>query len=342
MALALGLLGCAAGASSACSKKAAESTFLQATDLAKADATLPFDPNEVVDSGSFTDTLTFDAVAIQSFLAKTPYKRASFLETYQSNGIPAADAILRAATLYRINPLVLMVRAQVDQGLIGAQFYPFPPSRVEYVFGCGCPGGGLKCDPALAGFDRQVDCLARKLRTSLDEIAGSQQTAGNWGPGKPSLTLDDVKVTPKDDATAALYQYSPIVGLDTGGNWLVWNVWQNYTTFLEYSGPVGPIGGTGAWTGDPCTADAVCAAPGAFCAKNFPNGMCTVQCTKTCPTDTGRPDSFCADFGMLGGYCLPVCNLGVAASCREGYVCKPVFQFGAPPMTTQSGCVKKT
>ncbi|MEO6420846.1 MAG: hypothetical protein ABIP39_15645, partial [Polyangiaceae bacterium] len=163
-------------AGTGCAKKSTESTFLQSQDLATNEAMAEFAPGEIIESASFTDTLTLDAVAIQNFLAKTPYQRPSFLETYQSNGVRASDAVVRAGAQYRINPLVLLVRAQVDQGLIGEQYYPFPPSRVEYVFGCGCPGGGLQCDPALAGFDRQVDCVARKLRSSLDEIAGSGQT----------------------------------------------------------------------------------------------------------------------------------------------------------------------
>lgn len=329
----------AGAASSGCAKKSSESTFLQAQDLAKNEALLDFVAGEIIESASFTDTLTLDAVAIQNFLAKTPYKRPSFLQTYQSNGVRASDAVVRAGAAYRINPLFLLVRAQVDQGLIGEQFYPFPPSRVEYVFGCGCPGGGSSCDPALAGFDRQVDCVARKLRTSLDEIAGSGQTAGNWGPGKQSVTIDGVRLTPVDDSTAALYQYSPTVGLGKGGNWLVWNIWQNYATATDYFGPIVTDGG-GAWTGDSCTSDMVCVAPAAFCAKDFPGGMCTVQCTKQdCPQDPMRPVSFCADFAALGGYCLPVCDPTVSGVCRPGYTCKPVAKLGAST-ATQSGCTK--
>lgn len=334
-----GLVMVGTGAANAgCAKKSSESTFLQSQDLATNQAMTDFDPAEIIESGSFTDTLTLDAVAIQNFLAKTPYQRPSFLETYQSNGVRASDAVVRAGAAYRINPLVLLVRAQVDQGLIGERYYPFPPSRVEYVFGCGCPGGGLQCDPALAGFDRQVDCVARKLRTSLDEIAAGGQTAGNWGPGKRSVTIDGVNVTPADDSTAALYQYSPVVGLNASGNWLVWNIWQNYTTTLDYFGPIATSSG-GAWTGDSCTMDPDCVAPGAFCAKDFPGGMCTVQCTmQDCPGDPSRPASFCADFAALGGYCVPLCDPAVPGVCREGYSCKPLTQVGVS--SPQNGCAK--
>ncbi len=319
--------------------KSSESTVLQGDDL-KVTPDTTFDPNEIVDPGSFQDTLTFDAVAIQRFLARTPYKHPSFLESYQSNGVSAAQAIYRAASIHGINPMVLLVRAEMDQGLVGSEDYPFPPSRVEYVFNCGCPGVGMKCDPALAGFDRQADCLARKLRASLDEIRDHGVTAGNWGPGQEGVTLDGKHVTPADPSTAALYQYTPVVGEGSKGNWLFWNIWQNYALFLQYDGPIGPPSGQGSWIGDGCASDATCVAPGSFCATNFPGGMCTAACTADdCPADPDKPQSFCAEFGSnKGGYCLPVCNPGVPGTCRAGYDCKPVFVHGT--QDTENACIK--
>ena len=320
-----------------CVAKAAEDTFLQADDLTSApDA--QFDRNEIVDQASFQDALTLDVVTVQAFLDRSPYKHASFLSTYQSNGVRAADAVVKAAQEHRINPLVILVLAEVQQGLIGQQFYPFPPNRVEYVFGCGCITLS-KCDPALAGFDRQADCLARALRTSLDQIAKDGQTAGGWAPGKESLTLDNQKVTPTDPSTAALYQWTPQVGFAKSGAWLFWNIWQNYASFLEYDGPIG--GGTnGAWIGDACTADPDCIAPGAICATNFPGGMCTVSCTDACPSDGVHPDTFCADFGTSGGYCLPKCDPSIPGACRAGYECKAVYQAGSKTVT-ENVCIKK-
>jgi len=318
-------------------------SVLQAQDTASIDGQSPFDPTEIIDLGSFTDTQSFAAIDVQTFLEHTPYARSSFLSTYQSNGVRAVDAVMSSALKYGINPLVFLTRAEVDQGLIGAQYYPFPTSRVEYVFGCGCTGSN-DCDPALAGFDRQVDCLARKLSTSLGEITAGGSTAGGWGPGNASLTLDGHSVTPQDASTAALYQYNPVVGTGSSGNWLMWNIWQFYTNFLTYGGPVGGPTTSGGWIGDPCAVDASCAVPGGFCATNFPAGLCTVACTDGCPTADGRPDSFCADFGSGsdggagGGYCLPVCNPGTAGTCRAGYDCKSILVFGSS--TSENGCTQ--
>jgi hypothetical protein len=304
----------------ACAKPP-EVSVLQATDLAVPDSGLPpFDRHNVIELDAFVDT-SYDSRSYQAFLERTPYKRPSFLASYQSNGLRAADALYQAGLAHRINPLVLLVRAQVDQGLVGTQFYPFPPARVEYVFRCGCPSSTV-CDPALAGFDRQVDCLARKLRQSLDEISASGATAGGWAVGTPQLTLDNVKVQPANEATAALYQYDPVVGIGKRGAWLFWNIWNQYFESLPLS--TDSTGQAVRTIGDPCQSDRQCTPEGEAVCGDLPGGMCTVPCTDTCPAVEGRPEAFCAFFGAdVGGYCLPTCNKGVPGSCRTGYECRP-------------------
>lgn len=204
-------------------------------DLELAEEGVAFDPTFLLDSDAFTDFEAFDAMAIQRFLARTPYDtHRSFLETYQSNGVRASDAMVTAARRYRINPLVFLVFAQTTQGLVGERSYPFPPERIEYVFGCGCVRAN-DCDPKLAGFDRQVDCLGHALRTALDEIEDEGMTSGGWGPDLTSLTLDGVRITPFNDVTAALYQRTPRVNnRRPGGTWIFWNVWNLYAREMGY------------------------------------------------------------------------------------------------------------
>ena len=225
----------ALGAACACANGQVEATHLQTQDLESSGAT--FDRNEIVPAAAFTDATTITRDTIQTFLQRTPYNRASFLATYSSNGVQAADAILAATQKYDLNPLVFLVRAEMDQGLIGQELYPSTPSRVEYVFGCGCETGGGACDPALAGFDLQVDCLGLELRESLDAIAANGVTAGGWGPNIAQTSADGQVVTPADASTAALYQYTPIVGTGSSGNWLFWNIWQNYAAAIGYAAP---------------------------------------------------------------------------------------------------------
>ncbi len=292
--------------------------------------------NEIVDLGSFTDSEALDATAVGDFLARTPYGYPSFLATYDSNGVAAADAIATAAAKYTLNPLVFLTRAEMDQGLVGASSYPSTPSRVEYVFGCGCDGEG-NCDPAYAGFDVQVDCLGASLRVDLDAITKNGQTPGGWAPMVSLQSVDGVTVIPQDASTAALYQYTPVVAVgQPGGNWLFWNIWNNYAGAVGYAGPVGTMPG-GAWIGDPCATDAMCGYEGGACATNYPDGLCTAQCTGSCPQENGEVQAFCASYNSTG-YCLPVCNPSIAASCRTGYGCMSVEQFGDATMTA-SVCV---
>lgn len=219
-------------------------SVLDPLDLERPDPEVDdFDPSTIVSSDEFIDFAALDTAAVQKFFGSTPYDtRRSFLETYQSNGIRASEAVTAAARRYEINPLVFLVFAQTTQGLVSARTYPFPAERVEYVFGCGC----LKvndCLPELAGFDRQVDCLGSALRVALDDIALDGVTASDWGPDLASLTLDRVEVTPTNDATAAIYARTPRVNVGAaGGTWAFWNVWRLYAEGIGYFGAIGAGG----------------------------------------------------------------------------------------------------
>jgi hypothetical protein len=310
-----------------------ESTVLQQQDLDLPDGGATFDKNNLIDTPSFVDYQALDSVQIQQFLKKTPYDRPSFLSTYQSNGDRAADAIAKSARTYRINPIVLLVRLQMTQGLIGTREYPIPTDRVEYVFRCGCTAT-KKCDPALAGLDRQLDCLARAFREALDAVSANGSTAGGWAPDKQGITLDGEKVTPANEATAALYQILPFVGdANKSANWLFWNIYQNYATAIGYAGALEGSAGT-QWVGDPCVGDKQCGFPEGQCLPDpdAPGGLCTAACTGTCPSDPSKAATFCAKFSGqdANGYCVAICNPG-APNCRQGYTCTSnVARFGNP------------
>jgi hypothetical protein len=310
---------------------------LQTSDLDSNGA--PFDPNEIVDSPSMQDPGALMPSDVQAFLQRPPYGAPSFLADYTSNGLSAAEAIAAAAHRHALNPFVFLVRAQMDQGLLGSVVYPLPAARVEYAFGCGCSAPGV-CDAAYAGFDVQVDCLGAALRDSLDQIAVGGSTAGGWAPGATATTRDNVSVTPRDDSTAALYQYTPLVAEGKGGgNWLFWNLWQKYTMATGYSPPPTTGGGPATWIGEPCTSNSGCrygGTPGT-CATQYPSGLCTLACTQSCPSSSNEPPAVCANLGSQGGLCLAACNPAVP-QCRTGYTCKSVASPGNAG-TAQYACV---
>jgi hypothetical protein len=297
-------------------------------DFALQDESVPFDPNTLIDqTASLTDpTALPDQPSIQGFLAQTPYGTESFLATYASNGVSASTAIANASATFQLNPLLFLVRAEVDQALLSQTTYPTPAARVEYAFGCGCdevpsPANPTpRCDPALAGFDKQVDCLARTMRSYLDAVCGTAQvTQGGWATNVTATTIDGVDVTPANEGTAALYQYAPLVLVNQpGGNWFFWNVYQLYASTIAYPGAY-----EDAWVGDPCCGASACSGyPNGLCVVNYPNGMCSASCTTQadCPMSEGR-SSLCSSFGASGAFCLFDCTTN---PCRQGYVCQSV------------------
>ena len=81
--------------------------------------------------------------------------------------------------------------------------------------------------------------------------------------------------------------------------------------------------------GDACLGSGVCSYDGTegTCATQFPGGLCTLTCSASCPSSSSQAQTFCADFGAEGGFCLAVCNPS-DPQCRAGYVCESVKQFG--------------
>ena len=286
------------------------------------------------------DATALDANGIQNFLQQTPYGSASFLSEYASNGVPAAQAIASAAQRYTIDPIVLLVHAEMEQGLIASTTYPSPPSRVEYAFDCGCEGSG-SCDPTYAGFDVQVACLASALRDNLDAVAASGTTAGGWGPND---TSHDARRRGGDAGRrlhgGALSVHAPRRGRAGGRQLALLEPLAGLRSALGYTPP---DGGTSAssWIGDACTGSGTCAYDGTAgtCATQFPGGLCTLACQGSCPSSSSQAQTFCADFGSEGGFCLAVCN-PADPQCRTGYTCESVKEIG-DTATSQYVCFPK-
>lgn len=285
-----------------------------------------FDRNNVIETATLVDSEALSGDQIQTFFHRTPYGRQSFLETYQSNGVRASDAVARAARAHRVNPLAILVAVQGTQGLIGEALYPTSePYRAEYIFRCGCLQGA-NCLPELAGFDRQVECMARNLRAAFDQIAAEDATAGGWGRDKESLTLDGVKITPENDGTAVVYDRSPrLAEGEPGGTWFFWNLFHVYAAATDYNPPAGDASGVG-WIGDKCVSAASCGFADAICDAE----TCTAKCSGECPAEDDKPPAFCAD----NGSCYRICNEQVPGSCRKGFKCVKLKPFGTGHLST--------
>jgi len=140
---------------------------------------------------------------------------------YNSNGTPvsisggqtAAQIIWNAAQTNGINPQVLIVLLQKEQGLV-TDTWPILP---EYTAAAGyeCPDSG-SCSSTYAGFYNQVTGAAWQMRHDYNGIG----TSGYWSPfivgqnnipysTNSSCGTESVNIV--NQATAVLYKYTPYV-----------------------------------------------------------------------------------------------------------------------------------
>jgi len=303
---------------------------LQPADLALATDASAFDRNSILSNSDFDRSVNDPEQArakIHDFFGRNPYGRQSFLRTYQSNGIEAADAYVRAGRTHRINPIILLVATQVLTGLVAETNYPRDPARIEFAFRCGCIDGKT-CLVEYTGLDIQIDCLARNLRNAFNQASIVGASFGGWGKEKTSFTLDNVAVTPSNEATAAIYTQIPRVANEShGGTWAFWNIYQRYLLTGALSGFEAGLGeessGTDMQVGEGCAQASECfSGPDTICASGYPGGLCTAPCdrSKKCPES-----GVCALFadGAKDGFCFRRCNPS-GADCRQDYVCRSV------------------
>ncbi len=206
-----------------------------------------FDRNELMSDAALTDTKGMTAREVQAFFDKTPWNTKSGLAAYEENGRTAAQIFHAAAVRNGINPLALLVRAQMEQGLVSKT--SVSADKVQKVFGCGCADNEA-CKPKYAGLEAQAECAAGTMKRSMAASRTSPGTAGGWVIGKAKKSLDGVSITPKNAATAALYTYTPWVGelgggqKDVGGASLHHVVWKRFAEFVKYEAPESPSSST--------------------------------------------------------------------------------------------------
>jgi MYXO-CTERM domain-containing protein len=197
----------------------------------------PFDRNSVIDDTSMRDAEAMTVADVQKFLEKTPWGTKSALAKYTENGKTAAEIMVEAAQSHGINPLEMLVRVQMEQGLVSKT--TASATTISLAFGCGCPHSPI-CSDKYRGFSNQADCAAGTMRRSMDKALTTTGTVSGWGRGKTKDTEDGVTVLPKNAATAALYTYTPWVGeagggkKGVGGVSLHAQVWDRFAESVSY------------------------------------------------------------------------------------------------------------
>ena len=180
------------------------------------------DPNYLISDYEFTDWASLNLQEIQDFLSKKKSALAHYVDPATRQR--AAQVIADSAVVYQINPKVLLTLIQKEQSLIegGA------PTRdqLDWATGFGVCDSCSKQDPLLQayrGFSVQVDRGAWRLRYYLEHSGEFNFQTGE------TYSIDGQFVTLNNDATRALYTYTPHLHGNT--NFVaIWSRWfsKNY------------------------------------------------------------------------------------------------------------------
>ncbi|MDR0482738.1 MAG: hypothetical protein LBH13_06240 [Cellulomonadaceae bacterium] len=196
-----------------------------------------FTAGNIISDAVFTDSGSMSASAIQKFL-KAQGKdcvagSAPCIKDYTvskafsvaavpgkckavsvSKGDSAATLIKKVATACKINPRVLLVMLQKEQGLI-TMTKP-TASRYDRAFGLSCPDNANGwCDPQYAGFFNQLYGAGDRFWSYRNNLNSANPTYG-YRPGRsqkilysPNQSCGSSNVYIENMSTALLYIYTP-------------------------------------------------------------------------------------------------------------------------------------
>ena len=273
---------------------------LDEVDNAKGDGLVAqFDPEWLMGDRFFTNHNAVTAEGLQAFLESPPYGQRSWLADHTVDGAPLSRALVDIAHELELNPLLLLARMQVEQGLVSRSSRP-SQSVIDSALGCGCPDY-RSCYESYRGFAKQLQCAGDTLRRLFDDSA---EGSGIWNAGRSRETLDDISIRPANHSTAALYAYTPWVLRGRGGNWLVWNITNKFANNLKERGllysaqeDASCLYRSGrAFVGDPCGCEQDCE----FWVRDqrgqcHEAGFCTLSCEGACPDVVGESPTFCVE-----------------------------------------------
>ncbi|MFZ2275599.1 MAG: hypothetical protein WAV68_01375 [Candidatus Nanogingivalis sp.] len=186
-----------------------------------------FDPGNIISDAVMRDTSTMNKDQIQNFLlSKNPCNNTKIhlANSYPNmkynirngkfvcmaeesfNGESAADIIWQASRDYQINPQVLIVLLEKEQGLITDSW----PNNIQYrsATGYGCPDTAA-CDSKYYGLKNQVRMAAALFDNVLKGGWSNYPIGDNYIQYNPNANCGGSIVNIKNRATSALYRYTP-------------------------------------------------------------------------------------------------------------------------------------
>lgn len=188
-----------------------------------------FDPGDIISDSSFFDANAMSRAEIQAFLTEkgsscsgdgclrtkvfdtSAQKADSLCGAYAAdagNRQTAAGIIAKAAKACSISPEVLLVMLQKEQHLVTAT--STTDFQYEAAMGLSCPDTA-DCDPAYAGFFKQVFGAAKRLRYYLahGDRYGYKVGSLSFVRYSPDSGCGGANVVIRGTATRLLYIYTP-------------------------------------------------------------------------------------------------------------------------------------
>lgn len=192
-----------------------------------------FDPGMIVDDASFYDGRAMTAAEIQRFLdervgscrtdlclnvlrTELPARGEivsdatgeTICTAWDAAELSAAEIIERVQRACGISAKVLLVTLQKEQSLVsGATARAPEPEELGAAMGARCPDDAA-CDPGVSGFAAQVAQGATDLK-SYRASRFMRQPGTHWLAYSPDPACGGSEVHIANDATAALYNYTP-------------------------------------------------------------------------------------------------------------------------------------
>jgi hypothetical protein len=202
-------------------------TFFQPPVSAEA-ATAEFNAGNIISDAAFYNANAMSLGQVQAFLnAKVPTCRPGYtcLKDYRSDSgykpaqsgcavypgpanQSAAEIIWQVASVCGVNPQVLLVLLEKEQGLVSDTW----PTAGIYrkATGYGCPDTAV-CDSQYYGFFNQVYNAAFQFKKYQASPGGRNFQAGRWNTiqWNPNAGCGSSQVYIENQATAGLYNYTP-------------------------------------------------------------------------------------------------------------------------------------
>lgn len=192
-----------------------------------------FDPNNLITDNELKDKNSLSKTAIQLFLEREKSALSILRAPAEGSEKTASEIIWEVGQKHNVSPKFLLANLEKEKGLI--QKTAAAEKDFDWAMGYSCFSG--KCNDKYKGFYNQVESAAITQNIYFEKSPTFQ-----YKPGAEGKTRDGYTVTPKNQATANLYIYTPFIGYAPdygytnieknygkfGANYLFWQIWTRY------------------------------------------------------------------------------------------------------------------